>query len=68
MERAGHDRRQDDGIHGAALDALQLHQLKQPDGIFVRRAARIGGDPPAGALGLAVIKREDHVRVPDIDG
>ena len=72
MERARDHRGDDHGSHVAARMAFHPQQLVEPDRVFVRRAARIGGDPPAlhdraagidqreFDIGIAVIDREQH--------
>ena len=68
VERARHDRADDDGGHVVAGEAFELEQLVQPHRIFVGGAARIGGDPPARAdLPAFVHQREDDVGVAGID-
>jgi hypothetical protein len=71
VQRAGHDGGDDDGVDLAAVIAFEREQLAEPDGIFVRGAARIGGDAPARLdrppldqceddIGIAGIHREQH--------
>ena len=50
------------------LHALQLHQLVQPDGIFIGGALAIGGDPPAPFDLVAVADGKDDIGVANING
>ena len=68
MQRARHDGGDDDAGHVLARIAFQREQLAEPHRIFVARAARIGCDAPAALDRPPVEQREDHVRVPGIDG
>ena len=67
VRRARHHGGDDDRVNVLTAVAFDREKLEQPDGIFVRRAARVGRDPPATLDVTPVDERELDVGVAGVD-
>ena len=63
-----HHRRDNRRRDRGPLHPFQLHQLRQPDGIFVGGSAMFGGNAPAVLNHAAVHQGEDNIGISDVDG
>ena len=66
VQRARHHGRHDHPVDHVRLIALQAKQLQQPDRVFVRGAARVGGDPPTPEDRAPVNQGKNDIGVADV--
>ena len=67
VERHRDDRADDAAPYMRRAQAGILHQRQQPDGVFVARAVRVGGDAPTAAPFRTVMHGEDNIGVAGIN-